>query len=216
MTGDDDDACERARELLMVRSVEQQSINVPPEAPRWYIKNSTIQEIFREFPVRKIFLCSCSRCIKFADLRSNDNRKDRFDEHELLNKYARIYALLIHLRYASLISLFRKRGVYLGEDPLYAENLGFLNELSYLSSDQRGIIRKEILRDQYCFFVKTFTTRNEITFINKEEALAIKEDAEPIGKGDFGEVYALEIPVEYMDTSLQNRVNNLQVSLHSL
>lgn len=194
------------------QKVVQRSENIPRAAPTWYIKSSTIKEIFEKLPVRNIFLCSCANCLRYADLRSGDNRKDRFEENELVNKYAHIYALLIYLRYAGLISVFRQHGVSLGENFLTAENLRFLKEHSKLTLNQIEIIRGEILQEQYRFWVRTFVARKEITIIDEKETLAIKEDSTPIGKGDFGEVYALDIPGEYMDDGLKNTVKKLKVS----
>lgn len=207
--------CERARELLMApgQKVEQQSENTPGAAPDWYIKNSTIKAVFQQIPVRTIFLCPCTNCVRYADLPRNDNRKHRFDKDELLNKYANIYALLIYLRYAGLISIFRQYLKDWRESYLTDHNLRFLDDHSKLTPLQSQIIRSEILRDQYRFLLRTFVARKEVTNVDVNEALAIKESAEPIGKGDFGEVFEVDIPEEYMDDRLKETVRRLKVSL---
>lgn len=127
------------------------------------------------------------------------NRAVHYDEKELLGEYAAIYGLLIYLRYPSLISAFRRHQVFLDESYLSGEQLLFLDKCNVLEPKN---VRKEILDNQHRFQVRQFIVRNVFSEIGEREILPI-HDEKLVGEGDFGAVYAFDIPDEYLHESLK-------------
>ncbi|OAL49069.1 kinase-like protein [Pyrenochaeta sp. DS3sAY3a] len=200
-----DGYCERARGLLATQEVFPRSTRLP-HSDTSYFPRSNIVKILSEFPVAKIFTCPCARCKPHSTLYGGrDHRSTTVDEGELLGQYATIYGLLIYLRHPFLISLFQQHRIYLKGRYLTEEDLDFLSSSERLDKTQLHMIRSEIVRYQYRFFVRTFQARNAITYIPPKEVIPIQEEDQPRGRGDFGEVYAFDIPDEYLDESLRSR-----------
>ncbi|PVH74945.1 kinase-like protein [Cadophora sp. DSE1049] len=195
-------SCSRAREALMdARAVP--GGHYLPQGTTPYFKHSAVVRILREFPVQDIFLCDCSNCHLYADVQGGvDNRRAHFDEEELLGEYAAIYALLIVLRYPGLISVFRDNEAILGRSYMSDKQLGFLNQHNGLTSNQPAIVREEILEHQHQFQVRQFIARTVVTKINESEILPIHNETH-VGEGDFGAVYAFDVPEEYLHDSLK-------------
>ncbi|KAF1845216.1 kinase-like protein [Cucurbitaria berberidis CBS 394.84] len=196
-------SCESARERLVIRQVTPQSKHLP-RGKTSYFPRSAIVDVLKEFPVQDIFTCNCARCRHYAGLQGGlDDRRQRCSDRELLGKYATIYALLIYLRYPSLISIFLRQEVSLDKGYLSRRDLRVLDQYHVLTDRQKQIIRQEVLETQHRFRVRHFIKRNEITDVDEQEILPIVERSTPIGKGDFGEVYAFELPDEYVDDDLK-------------
>ncbi|KAE8452617.1 hypothetical protein EG329_013876 [Mollisiaceae sp. DMI_Dod_QoI] len=196
--------CERARDILMTYEQTPRSQHLP-RGPTAYYPHSDILHLLREESRgRKVFLCNCLRCQKQAGLQGGiDNRVSRWDETELLGKFATIYALLIYLRCPGLISIFRRNEISLDKGYLSHEQLRFLDNYEILTALQAANICNEIVRTQYQFRVRKFSKRNEITIIDERETLPIHEDHDAAGKGDFGEVYPFDVRPEYVDETLK-------------
>ena len=148
-----------------------------------------MQESFNSTTIAEaIFLCDCPVCRKDAGVTdANDNRADRFNAKELLEKYANIYALLIYLRHPGLIHAFREH-----ECTLQGTRFLGNNDLQFLFTrfdiqEASGIV-EEIIQEQYKFLVRKLEPRNEQTRISAEEILPISEDPNRKGEGDFGQV----------------------------
>lgn len=178
-----------------------------PRGSTPYFPRSGIIKILTDFPVEKIFTCDCERCRHHADFRGGiDSRPQEVDKGELLGTYATIYALLIYLRFPSLISIFLRHKIFLANRYLSDDNLKCLDQCKALTPSQAQIIRGEILEYQYRFHVQTVLgSRKGITAMSEEEIFPIEEDEEAVGKGDFGEVYAFCLPDEYIDSGLKSR-----------
>jgi hypothetical protein len=195
--------CERARERLVAHKAIPLSQHLP-QGSKAYFPRSRVVKVLEEYPVDDIFTCSCDKCLHHAALGDKvDARHKSIDKKELLGDYATIYGLLIFLRYPYLISLFLQHCTNLENGYLSKGNLGFLNQSKTLDAEQVEIIIGEILEDQYRFRVRRFLSRKTVTIIDEAEILPIKEDSTRVGRGDFGEVYAFDCPLEYMDDTLQ-------------
>ncbi|KAF2827275.1 kinase-like protein [Ophiobolus disseminans] len=199
-------SCERARERLVGQQVTTCSNHLPRACPTSYFPRSRIVKVLTDFPVQDIFTCDCQRCQRHADaLTGGDYRKKGVEENELLGPYATIYGLLIFLGYPGLISIFQGYRITLENGYLNEGNLSCLDQCRTITPGQRLIIRDEILEAQYRFHVQDFLARKTVTTIGEKEVFPIQEDDVPIGKGDFGEVYAFKFPDEYVDVSLRSR-----------
>lgn len=198
-----DPDCERARERLVQLQEIPQSKHLP-RGPTSYFPRKGIVQVLRDFPVRTIVMCACPRCEFHADLRGRlDDRNWTIEDSELLDRYATIYGLLIYLRYPGLITTFLREQSYLAENHYLSEKeLETLDKCRALTKTQAQIIRREILENQHRFNVRSLRTRKFITTIDEEEILPIKEDNNPVGKGDLGEVYAFTFSDGYVDDEL--------------
>jgi len=208
--------CERARERLVAHKTTPCSQHLP-RGPIPYFPRSRVVKVLEEFPVGDIFTCSCAKCVHHADLGGKvDVRHMGVDEKELLGPYATIYGLLIYLRYPFLISLFLQNSTNLENGYLSKDSLGFLKQSRTLNTGQVEIYIDEIVEGQYRFRVRRFLSRKTVTIIDEAEILPIEEDSKRVGRGDFGEVYAFDCPLEYMDETLQlKQVSSDFASLHS-
>ncbi|KAH7085295.1 kinase-like domain-containing protein [Paraphoma chrysanthemicola] len=198
-------SCERARERLVGHRVIPHSRHLP-RGPVSYFPRSAVVKVLTEFPVGRIFTCSCYKCLLHVDLRGGlDGRRKGLDEQELLGPYATVYGLLIFLRYPFLISLFLEHSKNLENGYFSKDNLKFLRESRTLDAEQVDIIVEEIIEGQYRFHVRKFSLRKTVSRIGEAEILPIDEDIAPVGKGDFGQVYAFDCPPEYMDEMLVSK-----------
>jgi hypothetical protein len=185
--------CAYGRVRLYGRKVKPESQHLPRQSPRYYFPSSIIREVLRETFNRTtiaeaIFLCDCPSCLNDAGVSNgNDNRADRFNAQELLEKYANTYALLIYLRHPGLIHAFREHECTLqGTRFLGNNDLQFL--FTRFDVQEASGILEEIIQEQYKFLVRKLEPRNEQTRIAAEEILPINEDPNRKGGGDFGQV----------------------------
>lgn len=197
--------CERARERMMEEQARTRSKHLP-RGSQSYFPRSGIIKVLAEFPVEDIFTCVCERCRYYAELEPGfDRRRKDVDREDLLGSYATTYGLLIYLRFPNLIAMFMRHKISLENGYLSDEQLHFLDGCKAFTTTQAQVFRGELLENQYRFRIRTLKIEKIIKTIDEQEIFPIEEDEAPVSKGDFGEVYAFELPSEYVQDSLKSK-----------
>ncbi|MCJ1462466.1 hypothetical protein MMC07_001068 [Pseudocyphellaria aurata] len=170
----------------------------PDSAPKHFITLNQIKPILERGPIDQLLYCLCEKCQEYSGF-SADERRSRFRNDELEEKYFTVFALLLTEHCAGLIWEFHKREITLGPQRIYNEQLEFLEDLvgSLFTHHEVTDVRDRILKHQFIFFAQPLETRNTEKEIAPEEALPIDEEESPIGEGGFGKVYAFKILEEY-------------------
>jgi len=197
-------SCRDARNRLW-RIRKAPTTRHPPQGSAYYFPRSEIIKVLTEVGVEEIFNCACASCQRIARPGGGGIGKQPLDEEELLGDYATLYGLLIYLYNPWLISVFQREGHSLHKGYLNNENLAFLEKCTLFGDGELQSIREEILENQYRFRVRQFSARKGISTIHEKEILPINEELMPLGTGDFGVVYELEVDAEYVHESLVPR-----------
>lgn len=168
----------------------------PDTAPTHFITPTTIKSVLKSGPLEQLLFCPCDSCDKYSGS-SADERKKRYQNDDLDEKYYTVFALLLAENCAGLIWRFQKRDITLR--PIYEGQLGFLMPQlsSFFTDEQVTDVTNRIMNNQFCYFARSL----EVGKIDKEydsnEALPIEEDEDPVGEGGFAEVFAFKILEEY-------------------
>ncbi|RDI89463.1 hypothetical protein Vi05172_g2 [Venturia inaequalis] len=203
--------CERARDRLhsLARTPQYRH---SPHNPVSYFPEASVLAFLRsgqgeESVGKTVFFCQCARCSKQAGRRAGLQYRP-WSPH-LLGEFATIYALLIHLGYPALISVFRQESLKL-DHYITSRDLTFLTvpSLDVLEPAQKDSICDRILHEQYRFRVVKFVQDNVVRKIREREILPIREKQIAAGQGNFGEVFEMTIDPGYME----GRLGDLKIS----
>lgn len=187
-----------AKLRIELRKNELNLHHKPDDAPREFITPTNVKAILKTGPIEQLFLCSCINCENYSGC-VVDDRRVRYEEDELTDAYATIFALLLTENCPGLIHEFQKRRITL-DRRLYKEQIGFLKPILIERFNDETIaveLEYRILANQFKFYAQPFEIRNVEMEIEPHEALPIDEEERPMGEGSSAEVFAFKILEEY-------------------
>lgn len=170
----------------------------PDTAPKNFISPATIKSVLDTGPIEQLLFCACDACAKYSGL-SADERKIRYGDIELAEKYVSLFALLLALNCAGLFWWFQNKGVGTLDQPISEKTLDSLTSFltDHFTNDEAKDVRNRIGDLQYSFFARPLEIGKIDIEYHPKEALPIDEDDNPKGEGSYGEVYAFKILDEY-------------------
>lgn len=215
--------CDRARDCLLLYKQISHS-EYQPRGVTTYFPQSSIDKLFRTIKAEDIFTCPCERCSFFAvDADGRPTNRDlNFKVDDVTGKgaYKTTFALLIYTGYSGMLSLFIGGNVSMNY-PHYLNRERFLNRIrkvTVFSNEKKKAIWTDLEDNQYRFELPKFKIHHQHITLQPQVILPIEGQETLVGKGDYGEVYSLEIPECYVDDELKDtrKVCDLQNSSHSL